>query len=208
MRTFHSLLGILLASAALYAQQSVTEIKMQWIVQQPGGKSGVTREEFSKQAKPGPGKELRVIVLADRSCTVSFTGFTREGELLYGTPETVQVPANVVRELPVSKKWTFDGHEQLAEMDAVIADPASADYKTYAGLVAKMKPGSSSETWQAQASALRDWMDARLRSGTTSQEYTVKDAPTEAAGLIRGDFNGPSVRLPALKTSVVRIRIQ
>ena len=199
---------LMLTAATVCAQQSATEIKMQWVLQQPGGKTGVKREEFSQQAKPGPGKELRVLILANRDCTVSFTGFTRDGQLLYGLPETVHLTANVVRELPASKKWTFDGQEHLAEMDAVIADPASADYKTYAGLVARMnRPGIPAELRQAQADALRGWIDGE-RSKSTAQDYTVKENPAEIGGLIRGDFHGQALMVAPRKTSVVRIRIQ
>src|ERR1035438_3743147 len=118
----------LFAAAALWAQAPGTEGEMKWVLPQPGGKTGVKKEEFSRQAKPGPGKELRVLMKANRECAVSFAGFTRDGQLVYDTPETVLLPANVVKELPLSKKWTFDGHEQLFEIDAVIADPAASDY--------------------------------------------------------------------------------
>jgi hypothetical protein len=198
-----------LAAAALCAQQSGTEVTMQWVIRQPGGKTGVKQEEFSRQAKPGPGKELRVFMLANRECAVSFAGFTRDGQLVYGPPETVLLPANVVKELPVSKKWTFDGHEQLAEIDAVISDPAAVDYKPYAALVGKMnQAGISTEVAQAQAGALREWIDGQLRSKTTAVDYTVKDNPADIGGVIRGDLHGQVLKVPEQKTSVVRIRMQ
>jgi hypothetical protein len=200
---------VLMGAAALSAQQSGTEIKMQWIVQGPGGKTGMKKEEFSKQSKPGAGKELRVLVKSNKDCTVSFTGFTHDGQLLYGPPETIQLSANVIKELPASKKWTFEGSEKLGEMDAVIADPSSPDYKAYADLVAKMKPGLPAEVQQAQASAVRTWIDGQLRAKTTSIDYTVKDNPGEIGGVIRGDDDLPvqAMKVPS-KTSVVRIRIQ
>jgi hypothetical protein len=199
----------LLAAAALYAQQSGTEVTMQWVIREPGGKTGVKQEEFSRQAKPGPGKELRVFMQANRECAVSFAGFTRDGSLVYGPPETVLLPANIVKELPVSKKWTFDGKEQLAEIDAVIADPATADYKSYSALVGKMnQPGISTEVSQAQAGALREWIDGQLRSKTTAVDYTVKDNPADIGGVIRGDLHGQVLKVPTQKTSVVRIRMQ
>lgn len=201
----------LLSALALGAQQSGTEIQMQWVVQGLGGKTGTKREEFSKQAKPGPGKELRVLVKANKNCTVSFTGFTHDGQLLYGPPETVQLSANAAwKELPAAKKWSFEGNEKLGEMDAVIADPSSPEYKQYSALVAKMKPGLPPEVAQAQAAAVRDWIDGQLRSKTAAVDYTVKDAPGDIGGLIRGDDSkvGQSMTVPAQKTFVVRIRIQ
>jgi len=127
--------------APLFAQQSGTEVKMQMVLQQPGGKAGAKQEDFSKQAKPGPGKELRVFVEANRECIVSFAGFTQDGQLVYGPPETIHLLANVVKELPASKKWTFDGHELLAEIDAVIADPAAADFKGLRRTCGQDEPG-------------------------------------------------------------------
>ncbi len=195
--------------AHLWAQQPATEVKMQWALQQPGGKTGVKREEFSRQAKPGPGKELRVFVLANKECTVSFAGFTRDGQLAYGPPETVHLPANIVKELPGPGKWTFDGHEQLAEIDAVMADPAAAEFKRYADLIAKMsQPGISVEVRQAQAGALREWLDTEFQSKTTAHDLTVKENPTEIGGIVRGDFPGQTFMVPARKLSVVRIRIR
>lgn len=200
---------LMLSAAALYAQEAGTEIKMQWVVQGPGGKTGSKREEFSKQAKPGPGKELRVLVQASKGCTVSFAGFTHDGQLLYGPPETIQLSPGAWKELPASAKWTFEGTEKLGEMDAVIADPASPEYKQYAALVAKMKPGLPADLLQAQAGAVREWIDGRLRSKNTSFDYTVKENPGQIAGLIRGeDSSSQSMMVPPQKTSVVRIRIQ
>jgi hypothetical protein len=199
----------LLAASALCAQQPGTEVTMQWVVRTPGGKAGANQEEFSKQAKPGPGKELRVFMKANRECAVSFAGFTRDGLLIYGSPEIVVLPANIVKELPVSKKWTFDGQEQLAEIDAVIADPAADDYKGYAALVGKMnQAGISTEVWQAQAGKLREWIDGELRSKTSAVDYTVKDTPADIAGVIRGDLHGQVLKVPPQKISIVRMRMQ
>lgn len=198
----------LLAAAALCAQPG-TEVTMQWVVRTPGGKTGMKPEEFSKQAKPGPGKDLRVYMLADRECMVSFAGFTRDGQLVYGSPETVVLPANVVKELPVSKKWTFDGHEQLFEIDAVIADPAAVDFKPFAALVGKMsRPGISTEVWQAQAGALREWIDGELQSKSSAVDYSVKDTPVDIGGIVRGDLKGQKLMVAPQKTSIVRIRMQ
>jgi hypothetical protein len=198
----------LLAAAALCAQQAGTEVTMQWVIRQPGGKTGSKQEEFSRQAKPGPGKELRVFVMANRECTVSFAGFTRDGQLVYGLPETVRLAANVPKELPVSKKWTFDGHEQLAEIDAVIADTAAADYKRYADLVDKMsRPGISVEVLQAQAGALRGWLNEKLQSNATAHDLTPKENPAEIGGLARGDLKGEAFLVPERTSSVVRMRI-
>src|SRR5579863_6174001 len=96
----------LLAAAALCAQQpQATEITMQWMLRQPDGKGGVKKDELTTKSQPGPGKDLRVFVAADRECVVSFAGFTRDSQLAYGVPEIVTLKANVTKELPASRKW-------------------------------------------------------------------------------------------------------
>jgi hypothetical protein len=203
------LLYAVLAPFALWAQAPDTEVEMKWMLVQPGGKTGMKKEEFSRQAKPGPGRELHVLMKANRECEVSFAGFTRDGQLVYGTPDTVLLPANVVKELPLSKKWTFDGHEQLFEIDAVIADPAAGDYKPYATLVGKMnQAGIASDVWMAQAGALRDWIDGKLLSKASAVDYSVKENPADIGGVIRGELNGQVLTVAPQKTSVVRIRMQ
>ncbi len=205
----------MLAPALLFTQQVSgqprgIEFKAQLLLQQPGGKTGVKQEEFSKQARPGPDKELHLRVYPDQDCIASVAGFTRDGQLVYGVPEIVHLSANLIKEMPVSKKWTFTGNEQLAEMDLVIADPKSAEFQTYSDLVSKMnRPGLSDEVRQAQAGALREWIDARLRSETTAQNYSVKENPVQVGGVVRGGgLPGPSMLVPPQKTTVVRIRIQ
>ncbi len=208
-RAFLRCVPLGLFAAALWAQTPGIEVEMKWVLQQPGGKTGVKREEFSRQAKPGPGRELRVLMKANRECAVSFAGFTRDGQLVYGTPETVLLPANVVKELPLSKKWTFDGHEQLFEIDAVVADPAAGDYKDYAALVGKMnQTGISNDVWMAQAGKLREWIDGELRSKASPVDYSVKENPADIGGVIRGDLNGQVITVAPQKTSIVRIRMQ
>src|SRR5260370_42627763 len=70
---------VLLLIAALYAQPPGAEVKIHLVLQQPGGKAGMQQLELSKLAKAGPGRELRVLVLTNRDCVVSFAGFTRDG---------------------------------------------------------------------------------------------------------------------------------
>jgi len=194
----------------LCGQQGGIEFKAQLLLQQPGGKAGGKQEEFSKQARPGPEKVLLLRVMADQECLASVAGFTRDGQLVYGVPEIVQLSANVIKAMPVSKKWTFNGTEQLAEMDLVVADPKSFEFRTYSDLVGKMsRPGLSDEVRQAQAGAIREWIDTRLRSGTTAQNYSVKENPVQVGGVVRGDgLPGPSIPVPAQKTTILRIRIQ
>jgi hypothetical protein len=205
----NNMLLALLVAAVLCAEQSGTEVTMKWVLQTPGGKAGVKQEEFSKQAKPGLGKELRVFMEANRECTVSFAGFTHDGQLVYGTPETVVLAANIVKQLPVSKKWTFEGNEQLFEIDAVVADPAAADYKDYATLVDKMnQAGISHDVWMAQAGRLREWIDGQLRSKATAVEYGVKDTPADIGGIVRGELQGQKLMVAPQKISIMRIRMQ
>lgn len=66
----------MLAPALLFTQQVSgqprgIEFKAQLLLQQPGGKTGVKQEEFSKQARPGPDKELHLRVYPDQDCIAS-----------------------------------------------------------------------------------------------------------------------------------------
>jgi len=198
-------LAIMIA-AALCAQQSGTQVTVQLVIRQPGGKTGMKQEEFSKQARPGPGKELRVWVVANRECDVSFAGFTQDGQLVYDSPETVRLPANVPKEFPASKTWTFEGSEHLAEIDAVIADPAAADYKDYASLVGKMNQPGTPELHIAQARALRKWIEGELLQSRATV-YSIKETPVDIGGMIRGDLHGQDVVVPPQKTSIVRMSV-
>ena len=196
--------------AALWAQHHSTEFKVQLIVERAGAPAASAREEFSKQTKPGAGKELRILMLASRDCQASVAAFTRDGQLVYGVPEIVALQSHVVKELPSSNKWKFDASEQLAEMDVVVGDPAAPDFKTYSDLVSKMNhPGLASDVRDAQAGAVREWIDSQLESKTTAQDYTVKENPQQLGGLMRGaDLPGQPIMVPPLRISVIRIRIQ
>src|SRR5277367_3304713 len=119
------------AAGCLCAQWPGIEFKAQLLIEWPSGKAGAKQEEFSKQARPGPDKELHLRVFAEQDCVASVAGFTRDGQLVYGAPEIVHLPANLIKVLPVSQKWTFYGSEQLAELDLVIADPKSPEFQTY-----------------------------------------------------------------------------
>ncbi len=199
-----------LLPAALWAQHHATDFKVQLLVQHSGGPTGTVREEFSKQAKPAAGKELRMLVLASRDCYVSVAGFARDGQLVYGVPEVVSLQSNVVKELPRASKWKFEGPEGLSEMDVVVADPDAEDFKSYSDLVSKMnQPGLAADVREAQAGALREWIDDQLQSKTTAQDYTVKQNPQQLGGLLRGaDLPGEPITVPPLRISVIRIRIR
>jgi hypothetical protein len=95
-----------------------------------------------------------------------------------------------VKELPISKKWTFDGHEQLFEIDSVIADPAAVDYEPYAALVGKMTGGNLH------------------RSVAGTGRRLARMDPADIGGVIRGDLQGQKLMVPPQKTLIVRIGMQ
>ena len=190
------------------AQTAAAKARVQAVILEPGGKTGMRRTEFSKQARPGPGKELKVLVSADGSCALSVTAFTKDGQLLYGTPETVQLQDAKVKELPLNSRWTWDGHEGLEEIDIIAADPGAADYKTYEELVKKMAQGGiGDDVRKMQVRRMRQWVDDHLRSSTTAVDYSIKEQPTEVGGMVRGGLTGQEVSVPSKKSAVIRLRI-
>lgn len=189
------------------AQVAPAKIWVQVIVVEPGGKTGSTQQEFSKRAKPGAGKQLKVRVSADRNCTVSAAAFTKDGQLVYGVPEIVQLLDNKAKELPQNLKWTWDGHESLEEIDLIVAGPGADDHKEYQELVKKMGQ-STDDVRSLQTGAMRRWIDAHLKSSTTAADYSVKEEPTQVGGMIRGDAAaGQEVSIPAKKSAVIRLRV-
>ena len=190
------------------AQTTAPKARVQVVILEPGGKAGMRRVEFSKQAKPGPGQELKVLVSADGNCTVSLAAFTKDGQLLYGTPEIVQLQDAKIKELPLNTKWIWDGHEGLEEIDLIVAGPGAADYKAYEELVKKMgQAGISDDVRRFQLRRMREWIDDHLRSSTTATDYSIKEQPTDVGGMLRGDVTGQEVSVPPKKAAVIRLRI-
>jgi hypothetical protein len=192
----------------MFAETTVTKAHVQVVVLEPGGKAGLKRVEFSKQAKPGQGKELKVLVSADGNYAVSLVAFSKEGQLVYGVPEIVQLPDGKTKELPLTSKWTWEGHEGLEEIDVIVADPGAGDYKAYEELVKKMGQGGiSDDVRRLQAGKMRQWIDEHLRSTTTASGYSIKNQPTEVGGMTRGGVTGQEISVPAKSSTVIRLRI-
>jgi hypothetical protein len=197
--------GIFLGSLAI-SQETAIRIHVQVVVVEPGGKTGIRKLAFSKQSKPGQGKELKLLVSADRTCAVSAAAFTNDGRLAYGVPASVDVDAET-KELPLGDKWRWDGHEHLAEIDVIAADPIAADYAPYKELVTKMERGESTDAIRRlQVGEMRRWIDAHLKSPTTGWNYSIKEQPAEVAGSVRGEPVGQEVSIPARGSKVIRLR--
>ena len=206
-QVFWLLTALFFSNSIASAQTGAAKIWVQVIVIEPGGKTGVNRLEFSKKTRPAPGKQLKVRVSADGRCTVSAAAFTRDGQLVYGVPEIMQLLENKAEELPHETTWTFDGHEGLEEIDLIVADPGAVDFKDYQDLVKKMAQ-STGDVRKLQTGALRRWIDAHLKSSTTAADYSVKEEPTQVGGMLRGEAAaGQEVAIPAQKSTVVRLRI-
>ncbi len=183
------------------------EARVQVVVVEPGGKAGSKVTDFSKAAKPGPGKELKVIVTPDAKCIVSVAAFNKDGQLVYGAPETAQ-GSDLTLELPAHRKWTWEGAEGVTEIDVIFAYPEAADFQAFDALVKKMN-GASEEVRSMQAGAVRRWIESKLKSAATAADYSVKDAPTAVGGVMRGNNieRGQKVSIPEKQTTVLRIRV-
>jgi hypothetical protein len=207
-KTFWLLVAVMSLGFPALAQTTTTSVRVQIVIVEPGGKAGAKKVDFSKQAKPGPGKELKILISSDRKCTISPAAFTKDGQLLYGVPEIVQLPDDKTAELPLNSKWTWDGHEGLEEIDVIVAEPGAADYKPYEELVKKMgQSGISDDVRRLQAGAMRRWIDQRLKSPATAADYSIKNLPTEVGGMVRGEPTGQEIAVPAKRSTVIRLRI-
>ena len=206
-KVFWLLTALFFSNSIDSAQTGAAKIWVQLIVIEPGGKTGANRLEFSRKTKPAPGKQLKVRVSADGQCTISAAAFTKDGQLVYGVPEIVQLPDNKAEELPRDTTWTFDGHEGLEEIDLIVSDPGAGDFKDYQELIKKMAQ-STGDVRKLQAGALRRWVDAHLKTSTTAADYSVKEEPTQVGGMLRGEAAaGQEVSIPAKKSTVIRLRI-
>jgi len=186
------------------------DVHVQLTIVQPGLKGGIRQTEFSKQARPGPHRELKLLMAAEIQAAAVALPFNREGRLAYeSAPEIAHLAMNSKQEIPAEGKWTFEGPENLAEIDVVLAGPDTPDFEELAKLIHTMKLSpAASPLHRQQLGALHRWLDAHSQRSSTAADYTVKAAPAEIAGMVRGDVAGQAVPLSPNSCAVVRIRIE
>ncbi len=197
---FRSLLVAFVLLPRLFAQ-SETQLNVQLIVVQPTGKIS-----FSKKARPGWGKQLRVRVSSTGACVVSVVALAANGQLAYEQPETVHLTgATSQQDLPAAGRiWKWEGNEGLVEIDLVAAAPNSPDYKDFSSLLAKIARRSPEDLHRMQVHALRGWIDKHLP--LNSADYAVREQPVPVAGPTRGD-SVQTIGIPPRQVAILRIRV-
>lgn len=199
---------LILTAAVLPLLGSAARANVELVLVEPGGKAGVRRVSISRQASPGPGKELRVLIAGAPDATVSVAAFNRKGELV-SVPEIAGLPsAGQTRELPERDKWQWDAADKISDIYVILAGAGAADFAAYKEQVSKMG-GGSAELRKMQGNAVLRWIEAHLKSPTGAADYSMKPEPTPMGGLIRGtDGFGAPVTVPDGRSVVMRIRLQ
>lgn len=205
--------SILLPLVAMHpaAAQDKIDAEILFTVSQPAARGLSKKYSFSKQAKPGPGQDLKLWVTANRDCRAVAVAFTRDGKLAYaGPPEKIAVLNNKTTELPPQGKWTWEGKENLAEIDLILASDSSPDYKELATLLDAMHtPGLADAVRIKQVGSLRRWIDSHSQNKSSVADYTVKPLPAEVGAMLRGgELGGQKVSLPANGYTVIRLKLE
>jgi len=200
----------LVATPPAHAQNKI-DAEVLFTVSQPAARGLSKKFSFSKQAKPGPGQDLKLWVTASADCRAVAVAFTRDGKLAYaGPPEKIALVHNALKEFPPQGKWTWEGNENLAEIDLIIAADSSPDYKDLSDLIDAMHDPKVKEAARPmQVGSLRRWIDAHSQNKSSIADYGVKPLPTEVGGMLRGgELGGQKVSLPANGYTVIRLKLE
>jgi len=127
-----------------------------------------------------------------------------------GPPEKIAVLNNKTTELPPQGKWAWEGKENLAEIDLILAAESSPDYKELSTLLDAMHtPGLADAIRIKQVGSLRRWIDSHSQNKSSVADYTVKPLPAEVGAMLRGgELGGQKVSLPANGYTVIRLKLE
>src|SRR5579859_5277434 len=143
-----SALILLLIASPILAQQDRTEAHVMLTISEPGPRRIMKDVEFSKQAHPGVDTKLKLLVESSGPCRAVVAAFNKEGSMAYdGLPVSVPVKEYSNNEIPTleTPKWTWDGHEKLAEIDVILLAENSTDSGELARLVDAMRDSGLSD---------------------------------------------------------------
>jgi hypothetical protein len=203
--------SILLAvcSAPQALAQAKVDAQVLFTVSQPAPK-GLTRSlTFSTEAKPGKGQELRLSVKANRECRAVAVALTRDGKLAYaGLPDKITVDPKSEKIFPPPGTWTWEGKENLAEIDLILAVETSPDYQELSKLLDAMhKPNVKDEAKPLQVASLRKWIDGHSQS-KAEYRYGDKPVPVPVGGMLRGGEKAhQDVSIPANGYVIIRLKL-
>jgi hypothetical protein len=203
-------LSILLAvsSAPQLLAQAKVDAEVLFTVSQPAPRNMTRSLTFSTEAKPGPGQELRLSVKANRECRAVAVALTRDGKLAYASlPDKITVLPKSEAIFPPPGTWTWEGKENLAEIDLILAVETSPDYQELSKLLDAMhKPGVKDEAKPMQVASLRKWIDAHSQS-KAEYRYGDKPVPVPVGGMLRGEKAHQDVSIPANGYVIIRLKL-
>jgi hypothetical protein len=210
-------LGLLVVAPALvptWAQDKIDAEILLTVTQPPPQRGMLKAFTFSKEAKPAPGAELLLWLLANHECGAVAVGFTRDGKLVYaGSPERITLAPRTKQQVPpTGRKWPWEGSENIAEIDVILGGAASPDFQELSKLVDAMRdPNLKEPVRRLQPAKLRQWIDAHSQNKSSLSDYAVKPKAVEVGGILRSEeptLNGLKVAIPANGYSVIRIKLE
>jgi hypothetical protein len=202
-----------LAVAPALAQDKIDAEVLLTVTQPPPQRGLMQPFEFSKQAKPAPGVELRLWVLANRDCGAVAVAFTRDGKLVYaGSPEKIAMTPRKKQQIPpAGKKWPWEGAENIAEVDVILAGAGSPDFQELSKLVDAMHDASLADAVRRrQVASLRQWIDAHSQNKSSLTDYSIKHEAGQVGAMLRSEdptLNGLKVAIPINGYRVIRIKL-
>jgi hypothetical protein len=212
-----STVTVFLVASLVLGQHDKTEAHVMLMVSEPGPRRIMKEVEFSKQAHPGPDKTLKLLVESSRSCRAMVAAFDKEGLVPYGgLPVNVVVKENRNNQIPSvdAPKWTWDGHENLSEIDVILLAENSPDLAELSRLVDAMRdPAVADAVRKRQLSSLHRWIDTHAQSASAASDYTLKSGPVLIGGTVRGEGcdwckSAKTVSIPGGGSAVIRIRLE
>jgi len=196
------------------APQDSQDAHVMLVISEAGPRGVARQSEFSKQAKPGAGKELRIWIESGRQCRAVVAAFNRDGRMAYdGLPLETPLKEHSNNQIPLAggSKWTWDGHENLAEMDVILLSGDSSDTRDLSKLVEAMRDSSIAEAVRKRQSAdLRRWIGAHGQNPSSASDYSVKSTPEVMGGMIRGidcEWCKTAQKIPVPANGIAMVRI-
>jgi len=199
---------LIVSSAPQLLAQSKIDAEVLFTVSQPAPRNMTRSLTFSTEAKPGPGQELRLSVKANRECRAVAIALTRDGKLAYASlPDKILVVPKSEAVFPTQGKWTWEGKENLAEIDLILAVETSPDYQELSQLLDAMRaPGVKEEAKPLQVAKLRRWVDGHSQS-KAEYRYGEKPVPVPVGGMLRGEKAHQDVSIPANGYVIIRLKL-
>jgi hypothetical protein len=201
---------LIVSSAPQLLAQSKVDAEVLFTVSQPAPRNMTKSLTFSTEAKPGPGQDLKLSVKANREFRAIAVALTRDGKLAYaGLPETIAMHPKSEVVFPPQGKWTWEGTENLAEIDLILAVESSPDYQELSKLLEAMhKPGVKDEAKPMQVASLRKWIDGHSQS-KAEYRYGDKPVPVQVGGMLRGlpEKTHQDVSIPANGYVIIRLKL-